>query len=127
MPDSRWSQQQLDELIDRLSHGEALVHIEQIDGMPSADSVGRWEDAGDEFAVRITRARAQGLDFIAAEARREAREATDAGLGRLKLDADRWYLSKLAPKKYGDKLDLTSAGERLNWGDRAAAAREHSA
>lgn len=32
---------------------------------------------------------------------------------RLKIDARKWTASKLAPKKYGDKLDLTTDGEKL--------------
>ena len=27
---------------------------------------------------------------------------------RLRIDTRKWYASKLAPKKYGDKLDLTA-------------------
>lgn len=33
---------------------------------------------------------------------------------RLKVDARKWMLSKMNPKKYGDKLDLTSKGKKLN-------------
>jgi hypothetical protein len=32
---------------------------------------------------------------------------------RLRVDARKWVLSKMAPKKYGDKIDLTSDGEKL--------------
>jgi hypothetical protein len=32
---------------------------------------------------------------------------------RLRVDTRKWYLSKVLPKKYGDKLDLTSDGEKL--------------
>jgi hypothetical protein len=32
---------------------------------------------------------------------------------RLRVDSRKWLLSKLNPKKYGDKLDLTSGGEKL--------------
>lgn len=34
-------------------------------------------------------------------------------LQRLKIDAKKWELSKLNPKKYGDKVDVTSDGEKL--------------
>lgn len=36
-------------------------------------------------------------------------------LQRLKIDAKKWELSKLMPKKYGDKLDIdhTTKGERI--------------
>jgi len=32
---------------------------------------------------------------------------------RLKIDSLKWCLSKMNPKKYGDKLDMTSGGEKL--------------
>ena len=32
---------------------------------------------------------------------------------RLRVDTRKWYLSKVLPKKYGEKLDLTSGGERM--------------
>ncbi len=35
---------------------------------------------------------------------------------RLRVDARKWIASKLKPKKYGDKLDLTSLGDKLNHG-----------
>lgn len=35
------------------------------------------------------------------------------GHRRLKIDALKWSLSKLNPKKYGDKKDITSGGEKI--------------
>jgi hypothetical protein len=32
---------------------------------------------------------------------------------RLRVDSRKWILSKLQPKKYGDKIDVTSAGEKI--------------
>lgn len=34
-------------------------------------------------------------------------------LQRLKIDAKKWELSKLNPKKYGDKIDMTSGGDKI--------------
>lgn len=33
---------------------------------------------------------------------------------RLRVDARKWMLSKLQPKKYGDKIDVTSDGEKIS-------------
>jgi hypothetical protein len=33
---------------------------------------------------------------------------------RLRVDSRKWLLSKLNPKKYGDKLDLTTDGDKIN-------------
>ena len=35
-------------------------------------------------------------------------------LCRVRIDSIRWVLSKLAPKKYGDKLDVTSDNKPVN-------------
>ncbi|MDM1049402.1 hypothetical protein [Sphingobacterium hotanense] len=35
---------------------------------------------------------------------------------RLRVDARKWMLGKMQPKKYGDKLDVTSDGEKLEGG-----------
>jgi len=32
---------------------------------------------------------------------------------RLKVDTRKWYLSKVLPKKFGEKLDLTSDGKEI--------------
>lgn len=35
---------------------------------------------------------------------------------RLRVDTRKWYTSKIAPKLYGERLDVTSAGEKLQQG-----------
>ena len=32
---------------------------------------------------------------------------------RVRIDTRKWALSKMMPKKYGDKIDVTSAGEKI--------------
>ena len=32
---------------------------------------------------------------------------------RLRYDARKWLVSKLNPKKYGDKIDMTTGGEKI--------------
>lgn len=36
------------------------------------------------------------------------------GHRRLKVDALKWMISKMQPKKYGDKIDVTTDGEKVN-------------
>ena len=33
---------------------------------------------------------------------------------RLKIESRKWIAAKLKPKKYGDKVDVTSGGEKIN-------------
>lgn len=35
---------------------------------------------------------------------------------RLRVDARKWMLGKMSPKKYGDKLDITTDGEKVESG-----------
>jgi hypothetical protein len=58
------------------------------------------------FAAQYTRARDQGLDALADQVIAIADDQTlDANSRRVMMDARRWYLSKLAPKRYGDRSE----------------------
>jgi hypothetical protein len=71
--------------------------------------------ADEEAAKQYARARARGLDRIAEEIQDIADmvepEAGATGKAKLQIDSRKWLLSKLAPKKYGDKMDVTHAGD----------------
>lgn len=88
---------------------------------------------GDEAERRYARAKERQADYIAAnmleiaddasndfmtivkgdiEYQKENKEVTNRS--RLRIDTRKWLLSKLLPKKYGDKLDLTTNGEKIN-------------
>lgn len=47
----------------------------------------------------------------------EGKERTDHNVihrNKLQIDTRKWYLSKMMPKRYGDRLDLTTNNESLN-------------
>lgn len=37
----------------------------------------------------------------------------DAQMARVEIDARKWFASKFLPKKYGEKLDVTSGGDKI--------------
>lgn len=134
-----------DIICDRLAAGESLRAICRTPGMPCRASVAKWVvDDFDGFGERHARARALGLDEMADEileicdTPQEGTETEDDGekvkvrtgdmLGhrRLQVDTRKWVLSKLAPKKYGDKtaVELTGAeGGPVEISDVARAAK----
>ena len=68
-------------------------------------------DADNTMAERYARARADSMDAIADDAMRIADDGElEADHKRIMVDARKWFLSKLAPKKYGDRLDTTHSG-----------------
>jgi terminase small subunit-like protein len=63
--------------------------------------------------VQYTQARDAGLDVMADEVL-EISDRTSlpaVGRDRLRFDARRWYLSKLAPKRYGDQVRVETTGK----------------
>jgi hypothetical protein len=113
---SLYSDDLAEEICDRLADGESLRAICKEPAMPSMTTVLSWadEDKGG-FRGRYACAReaqAEDMDgLILAVAEETAPENAQAQ--RVKLEAYRWRASKLAPKRYGDKLDLTSDGEGM--------------
>lgn len=96
-------------ILEGLAEGKSLRAIcRENESVPSESTIRGWvvEDV-EGFAAQYARSRDIGLDCRADALIEDAKAAKDAGLGRLSFDADRWYLSKLAPKRYGDKVALT--------------------
>lgn len=97
------------QVLERLAAGESLRAICS-NGFPVAESsVREWVITDAAFAAQYAHARDIGLDCRADAMIERAMTAPDAALGRLAFDADRWYLSKMAPKRYGEKLGIGQA------------------
>lgn len=87
-------------------------------------TVYRWIENDEVFRNKYTRAREDQADYLADEMLKIAddRAGDDTafvGINRihrdkLRLETRKWIASKLKPKKYGDKLDMTTDGEKIN-------------
>jgi hypothetical protein len=124
------------EVCERLSAGESLRSIcNDSDTLPHESTVRTWaRDNVEGFTERYLRAHDLGLDCE----RDKMLEIADTPIvgvietdkldkdgmrytevqrrdmiehRRLQVDARKWYLSKLAPKRYGDRLALEHSGE----------------
>ena len=118
-----------------LTEGFSTRQIERMEGLPSESAIYRWllrEDCG-EFREQYARARRAQAERMAVDILDIADNGTNdfyeretkAGntittpdteaiqRSRLRVDTRKWLLSKLLPKKYGDKMDVTSGGEKL--------------
>ena len=120
-----FSQETADRICARLAMGESLRAICRDEGMPAESTVRLWAvENTNGFAAQYARARDIGMDCIADEiidianttekgvktvVKATGTETTEGDMiehRRLKVDARKWYLSKLAPKKYGDRTTL---------------------
>lgn len=116
-------------ICDRLEHGETLRSIVLDPLMPSRTTVFKWIHQNEAFAELYARARDAQADHFAEEivdiADSEPSlifknvdgvdvasvDSTAVNLLRLRIDARKWYASKVAPKKYGDKIEQTHKGD----------------
>jgi hypothetical protein len=65
--------------------------------------------------ARATELRAEIMaDEIIKISDKDKVDNTEVQSDRLRVDSRKWLLAKLQPKKYGDKIDMTSDGEKIN-------------
>jgi hypothetical protein len=116
-PDVFYTEAIADEICERLINGESLETILNRDDMPSRMAMLRWRDKYPEFAVRYTRAREDGADRICEKALADVNAPITpemAQVARLRFDAAKWYASKVAPRTWGDKVEIESRSVNVN-------------
>lgn len=122
---SSYSQEVADAICEHIAHGKSLVsYCSQ--GGPSYTSVMRWLQANEAFRENYTRAREAQADYLA----EEIIQISDDGVNdsyvdeggqvqtnhdviarsRLRVDSRKWYAGRMAPKKYGDKVQAEVTG-----------------
>lgn len=123
-----------EEICKRLALGESLRTICKDEKMPDISTVMAWilDPEKAQFSEQYRRAREAQAENMFDEIleiaddgsndymtitkgdvtyNKEDTEVTNRS--KLRVNARQWYLSKIVPKKYGDKLDLTTDGEKL--------------
>ena len=106
-----YSDELAETICQRIASGEGLRAICRDDDMPGRQTVLDWlnDDSKAAFRARYTRARESQADWWDEEMHNEAlaAEPETVQVARLRIDTMKWRASKLAPKKYGDKVDAT--------------------
>jgi len=124
-------------ICERLANGESMRSIcKYTEGMPALSTVFRWLVSTDAVYKEFQEQYARARDIQAEVMFDEILEISDDGSNdfmlvtkgdvsyemenkevtnrsKLRVDARKWYLSKVLPKKFGDKVDVTSDGEKL--------------
>jgi len=111
---SKYTEALAQEICDRIANGESLKRITDGSDMPSRPTVHAWLITKPEFLNKYNTAKQMQADVYADEMDDIAHdESIDTQRAKLIIDTRKWTASKLKPKKYGDKLDVTSDGEQL--------------
>lgn len=105
------------QIVEMIADGISLKRICELDGMPRKASFYRWMDSKQDLRDKYARAKDDAADALADDiediANAVLKGVYDPAAARVAVDAKKWIASKLKPKKYGDKLDLTSDGKAL--------------
>ena len=125
-----FTQEIADTICGRIAEGESLRAICLSDDMPGRTTVFKWLLNHPDFANQYARARELQADTLFEEILEiaddrsgdvkvigrdgEEREVCDTEFvqrSRLRVDARKWMAGKMAPKKYGDKVDVNHQGD----------------
>lgn len=109
----------------RLAEGESLRSVCRDEDMPSKQAVLRWLARNEAFRAQYVRAKEEGAEAIAEELFDIADDGSNDWMekldkdgeavgyqlngehvqrSKLRIDTRKWYLSKIMPKKYGDRI-----------------------
>jgi len=103
------------DICKRIIEGESLKKISEDNEMPVRSTIHEWlldeekKEFSDNYELAVNVRTENMFDDIEDIASNKGEVQRD----RLRVDVRKWYLSKVLPKKYGDKMDLTSGGEKI--------------
>lgn len=124
-PPMEFSHDVANHICGEIAKARSLTRICQDDeGMPSMTTIFKWlrDDTHAAFAIDYARARETAADHLAAEildiaddksndtltldSGREVERTEWTSRSRLRVDARKWLAAKMAPKRYGDLLQI---------------------
>lgn len=121
-----------DYIVEEMAKGRSLSSIvEHDEGMPVFKTIFDWLRDNDDFIAKYTRARelqahrmAEEIFSIADDSSGDqvtrykedgteykAIDHDNINRARLRVDTRKWYLSKVLPKLYGDKIEVNQTSE----------------
>lgn len=122
-------------ICSRIAHGESLRQICRDDAMPAMSTIMNWllEEEKKDFRKLYENARELQCEVLFDETLEIADDGTNDWVERetdegrtievfdhehvqrskLRVDTRKWFISKVLPKKYGEKLDVTSGNKPI--------------
>jgi hypothetical protein len=73
------------------------------------------EDVIFEEMLEISNTPCEGVEITEKPLGVEIKKGDMLGHRKLQIDTRKWMLSKMSPKKYGDKVDVTSKDEKIDY------------
>ena len=106
-----------EKICEEIAEGKHLVMICAEDWSPAERTVYQWLNRRPEFAQMYAHARERQQETFAAQVILIADTESDTAKARNMMDARKWYASKVAPKKWGDKIEIDAKVETSGTGE----------
>lgn len=126
---SQYTEERAEAICNMIAEGMSLRQIAAVDGMPDKTTVLRWLSQHETFRAQYARAREVQAEHFSDEILEISDDGSNDWMersgpdgqkvtvlngehvqrSRLRVDSRKWLMSKLAPKKYGDKLQHSGA------------------
>lgn len=94
-------------ICDAVAGGVTLCALEHTAGFPARSTIWRWCKTYSAFNAALTDARQAAANSYADEQVYIADTDPDPQRARVRAEARRWLAKCIAPRQYGDKLDLS--------------------
>lgn len=113
---AKWSDDQIEELLDRLATGqESLAAICRDPNMPGLRTVYDWIECDPEFAARFRARKAIGVRAMVDDCKEIAdepvKDAIDVANKRVRIDTRLRLAGKWLREEFGEKIDIHSKSE----------------
>ncbi|WP_368877345.1 ubiquitin carboxyl-hydrolase [Providencia vermicola] len=97
-----------DDICALIADGESLRSVCKRKGMPNTTKVMRWLRENPDFREQYAKAMESRADAVFEElfdiADDVSEESAAVAKAKLRIDTRKWALSRMSPKKYGDKI-----------------------
>lgn len=125
---TKYSQELADKFCQEIALGQSLKTVCLGEDMPSPVTIFAWFRTYPEFLNQYARATEERSEAMAEDILDIADDGTNDWMeingrdipdqeaiqrSKLRVEARKWLMSKMKPKKYGDKVDLTSDGKAI--------------
>jgi len=109
---TKYSLEWAEQFCARIAEGQSVAEICGRRDQPSQQSVYTWLREDEDFLERYARARDAQADKLFKECLEIADKATpeNVSVARLQVDTRKWAAARLAPKKYGDRVEHDHKG-----------------
>lgn len=129
---SDYTQELADTICAELAIGTSLRSVCAQENMPSLQTIFNWFRTKEGFVEQYARAKEESADAMSEEILDIADDGTNdymtivkgntsynmedkevTNRSKLRVDTRKWIMSKMKPKKYGDKIDMTTNGKDI--------------